>query len=367
MRDVMAGAGLQAKLDPYPVRVFHLKRCEVRTGEMVFEADPEWYPTATGPSPVIAPLATLDEGEPLEKLRGKIWLTTNNPRSEVLSADLKQKIDAAGRAGAVGAIVIVHHRSWELPGRNSSSRFNQAPWCSIPLVGVSLRAREPLMWAARQSAEASVLIDGRDQKDGVAYNAMAYGGEGDKIIVVTTPSSGLFRCGGERAPGVALFLGIAEWVGQRQPNARYIFSANSGHELMGMGAQHLVQHGVPAPEEVTAWLHLGSGAGVWRWTMEAATLLPTSPRGGINHFRASPELIPILEKSFAHIPDLTTLSGHMGGELGYYMREGYTSFGFSGSNTYRHTVADGPEQTSPELLAPLALGLADALEAIEKM
>jgi hypothetical protein len=45
---------------------------------------------------------------------------------------------------------------------------------------------------------------------------------------------------------------------------------------------------------------------------------------------------------------------------------GYRSFGFYGGNRYVHTVVDRADQTAPELLEPVARGLAAALEAIEE-
>ena len=65
------------------------------------------------------------------------------------------------------------------------------------------------------------------------------------------------------------------------------------------------------------------------------------------------------------VPDLKPRTVLPGGELKAYMEHGYRSFGFFGGNRYFHTVVDGPEQTAPELLEPIARGLADALLAIE--
>jgi hypothetical protein len=235
----------------------------------------------------------------------------------------------------------------------------------MPVVGVAPKHGEVLRAAAARGERATVVVDGVDRTDGHAVTTVGRIGDGDRTIIVTTPSSGLSYSGGERGPGVALMLGLARWVAQRDPGASYLFSANSGHELMGLGVYPLMDV-VPPPDRVTCWLHLGSGIANWHWVPTSSGLEKRIIRGGIQNFVASPELVPLLEESFAHIDGLTPRTKAPGGELAHYMRVGYRSFGFFGGNRYFHTVVDVADQTAPELLGPVGRGLAKALLAIER-
>jgi hypothetical protein len=363
IRAELAAAGFEVTDLPFPVRVFDMKSCWVKVGERSYEGYPEWYPTATGPEPVTAPLTLLGNDESLESLEGKVWLTKARG-SRGLGSELKRRLDAAGKAGAVAAVVVIPHPSGELSGRSTGKPWHEAPWCSIPVVGVAPKHEETLRAAAERGEAASVLIHGQDRPDGRALTTVGCIGDGDELIIVTTPSSGLSYCGGERAPGVALLLGLARWVAQRRPDTRYLFSANSGHELMGLGVYPLMDE-VPPPEAVKCWLHMGSGIANWHWVASSKGLERQMRRGGIQNFVCSPELVPIMERSFAHIEGLAPRTTRPGGELAHYMRVGYRSFGFYGGNRYVHTIVDRADQTAPELLEPVARGLARALEAIE--
>ena len=142
---------------------------------------------------------------------------------------------------------------------------------------------------------------------------------------------------------------------------------NSGHEIGGRGAHHLVEDVAPPPEEVKCWLHFGSGVGTWRHEDTPEGPRRIHHRGGIKNFATHEKFVDILKESFAHIPDLEPRTGEMKGELQRYFAEGYAAFGFYGSNMHKHAISDGPEQTAPEILEPLARGAAAALTKIELM
>lgn len=379
IRDELERGGIDAELQRFPVRVFDIGRCTVSCEGVVHRAHPEWYPTATGPEPVRGPLTILADGAPLEGLRGTILLAETDAgagplAAEELSDELKTRIDAAGRAGALAAVVVVHHRSFELAGRNNHDpRQNQAPWCSIPLVGIAARHREPLLAAVRHGAEAEVILDGVDHRDGHAFNVIGRTGTGEKLICISTPASCHFRGGGERAPGVVLLLGLARWLGRRRPDARYLLLADSGHEIGGLGLRSFDTSLLPPADEVTCWIHLGSGCGVRRWEKDGIGIDPrptglraTAPRGGVGLFYASTEFHPIMGRTFAGISDLRPQANRPAGQFDRLVARGYRGISFSGGNMYTHTIADGPEQTAPEILEPLARSLALTLLELEK-
>ncbi|XOV87949.1 MAG: hypothetical protein ACFHX7_23830 [Pseudomonadota bacterium] len=366
IHDEFSSYGLKADLHPVRMNLFEVTAGFLEINHQRFRADPEWYPTATPHEGVRAPMRVKREDEAFSVLRGKIWVVPVQMERPVVPREIKEQALEAAKAGAVGVVMLLTFRSDELTGRGAHGQWGQKPWCPVPLVGVAGKHAEVLD-AARGGATARLVVQGREQLGHHAMNVTGTIGQGEKLIVVTTPHSGLFRCGGERGGGIAILLGLAEWVCQRNPAVRYLFATNTGHEQDGSGAEYLVEHVVPAPDEVTAWLHLGSGVATWDWhKREDGTFERASKQSGVRNFGSVPKFIPLLTRAFEPVPGLIPQSERMAGELRAYVRAGYPAFGFWGYNHYGHTVADGPEQSAPALLEPVARCLAEALIAIEQ-
>jgi hypothetical protein len=374
MRGILVEAGFETELVEISAkRLFELKECTVTVEGVDYPGDPEWFPTATGPTPVTGPLALLPEGAPLDTLKGAIWVVEDPEEDLRLAKEVQARAVEAGQAGALAVVAIIHTYSDELLGRSAVyDGHNEAPWCPVPLVGVAGKHAGTLLGAARRGAEASVLVVGDDRPGVRPRNLNGWIGEGGDPIIVTTPISALTQSGGERGPGVAIFLGLARWLGARQPTARYLFSGNTGHEERGTGAYALLDQ-VPPPEKVKGWLHLGASIAN-RHALYDDGLADDSPewwekslrRGGTPNFACSEDLVPLLREAFADIPELEPKPIPGGGELAAYLRLGYRAFGFYGANRVFHTWADTVEETAPELLEPVARACARALEAIER-
>jgi hypothetical protein len=366
IRREFSSYGLKAAFHPVTMNLFEVTAGFLEVGEARFRADPEWYPTPTPIDGIRAPMRMLKDGEDLSVLRGKIWVVEVQMLRPVVPREIKEKAVKAAEAGALAVVMTLTYRTRELTGRGAHGENGQKPWCPIPLVGVAGK-HDAVVEAAKRGETARLVVQGREEKNAQALNVTGTVGSGKNHIIVTTPQSGMFRCGGERGGGIAVLLGLAEWVGRRDPNARYLFSANTGHEQDGSGARLLVETLAPPPEEVSAWLHLGAGVSTWQWrAREDGTFEKFVSRSGIRNFGAVPELAPLLKEAFEPIPDLEPQSERFAGELRAYVRVGYPGFGFWGYNDFGHTVADGPEHCAPELLEPVARCLARALEMIEQ-
>jgi len=375
MGSILDEAGFSTELVPIkPKRLFELKECSVTVGGVSYPGDPEWFPTATGPTPVTAPLVQPADGATLEGVAGRVVLLEDPEEDLRLSRGVQARAVAAGEAGAVAVVAIIHTWSGELLGRSAVyDGHNEAPWCPVPLVGVAGKHAEALRAAARRGAEASVLILGDDRPGVRPRNVNGWIGEGENPIIVTTPISALTQSGGERGPGVAILLGLARWVGRRQPTTRYLFSGNTGHEERGTGAYALLEQ-VPPPDEVRGWLHLGATIAN-RHAIYGDVAADDSPEwrartlrhGGTPYLACSEDLVPLLSEAFAAVPELVPMAIPGGGELQEYLRRGYRAFGFYGANRVFHTWADTADETAPELLEPMARGCALALEAIERL
>lgn len=282
----------------------------------------------------------------------------------VVSREMKNRALKTAEAGAVGVVMVLRFRTSELTGRGAHGEYGQRPWIGIPLVAVAAK-HQAVINAARQGAMARLVVQGKETKDASAFNVMGTTGAGDKHIIITTPQSGMFRCGGERGGGIALMLGLAEWAGRREGKARYLFSSNTGHEQSGSGVRVVLEQ-APAPGQVAAWLHLGSGIATWNWLPRAdGTFERAAFAGGVRNFGTVPALLPLLQSEFAGIPGLKPQTERFVGELRAYVEQGYPAFGFWGSNQFGHTVADGPEQSDPALLEPVGTSHIRTLEAME--
>lgn len=163
---------------------------------------------------------------------------------------------------------------------------------------------------------------------------------GPRWLIVSTPYSGWFTCAGERGPGVALLLRLADWATASDSQYGYLFVANSGHELGFSGARQLLESGLlPAPDDTVAWLHLGASIATPVWRNTPAGLRPDAEisRGRLQ--MTDEGFRPLLADAFAQIPALTPDTRALVGELLDAKEHGYRGFGLvGGGNIHFHTV-----------------------------
>ena len=91
-------------------------------------------------------------------------------------------------------------------------------------VGSSLRAM-----AGNSGGDVLLRLCGRLEDNVSAYNVMGRIERGPRWIVVSTPYSGWFTCGGERGAGIAIWRALARWAGGAESKDSFLFVANSGH------------------------------------------------------------------------------------------------------------------------------------------
>src|SRR3546814_8243070 len=61
--------------------------------------------------------------------------------------------------------------------------------------------------------------------------------DGRRWVVVSTPRSGWTDCAGERGPGLAIWLALAEWMPHAFADHSLLFVCHSGHEYENLGAR----------------------------------------------------------------------------------------------------------------------------------
>lgn len=356
-------AGFDVHLDTYRLRQYMLQEASLIVDGKKVDCFPFWYPHDTGDTPVEARLARLDEGARSNALRGRIAYAEVAERNWRL--DIRDMIDKAVRAGAVGLIVMIPGPSGEPLAQNAPAPHHQEPH-AIPALIVGQKSAAALKKAAGDRAPARLAIRGRDVAETESSNVVAKLVRGGKWIVVTTPLSGWFTCAGERGPGVALFLGLARWAADRPGEHSLMFLGNTGHELDQVGAHQTLEKNAPPPEDVSLWIHLGASITAREYTKEDGEFRPLEKLHAEGNLVGTKALGPILERAFADVEGLTPRTeGPVFGELRQFMDAGYNAYGFFGSFMYFHTPLDTGAVTSPELLEPVGAAIVQTLEAFD--
>ncbi len=364
-------AGVKPTEQPFSFNRFELfgNYLEV-SGERV-DSFPVWFPmpTANGNSEnnatVSGPLALLNLATPAVSMQGQVALVQFNDANVTPTSNHAALIEAAASRGAVAVVGCGMTRGEAYLAPNVDTDAFQIPW-PIPVLNIARKDYARVAAALGQTAVLS--ISGGEHKNGKATNIQARIERGQRLIIVSTPYSGWLRNGGERGPGIALFLAVAKWAAARNDtDVSYLFTANSGHEVGQTGMDMFMASGAPPKEQVLCWMHLGASIGIWQWIQTPSGLQKDLTHGGVQYLVGSASLIPLLQTSFAGVKKAVPRTSPLAGELADIISAGYTGFGFFGANYYMHAREDLADQTDPTLLEPIGRGIAAALDAIEKL
>lgn len=253
--------GVQASLQPWPLRVFHLRRSELRSDTDNFDNFPFWYPRATGSDGIQGPLV-LFEPDDEAAMDGAVALVRVPPDQFEFHFDAAPLLKQAADRGARAAVVILNHPMGKVSAQNANRPWHQQE-LPLPALIVSEEDAAKLLSLASQNAVVNLVVDGQSHP-GEAMNVLGKIERGSKRwVVISTPVSGWFEATNERGPGIAMWLQLAEWLADSDLDANVLLTALSGHELAGLGMQALVDSSaLPGPESTVLWLHLGSGIAV---------------------------------------------------------------------------------------------------------
>jgi hypothetical protein len=279
------------------------------------------------------------------------------------SAAYRAAFQQAAAAGAIGIIGVISSPSGELVAINTPlGMMLETP---VLLIGEKDRATVDALILSAQPAMLTITGPGGERK---GVNTVATRGkEGDPWVIISTPQSGWFTCGGERGPGIAMHRALAAWAARQTFPVRWLFIATSGHEWVDAGAEVFHHTQAPGPEETVLWYHLGASFGARAYEETADGLVPLETPNLTRTLMATKDLIPICEAAFAGQPVIEKpLAADPGAALGEYrlvLAEGYPSgAGFWGSNAQFHTPIDDVSTTTPEIMEPIARAIAQVIE-----
>jgi hypothetical protein len=284
------------------------------------------------------------------------------PGSPSPSAAYRGAFGKARDAGAVGAIGIVSGPSGEIVAINTPVDLT----VEIPVLLVGEREKARLLAAMAKRTPGKLHVEGPGGFR-TARNTVAKFGKTGPWLIVSTPQSGWFTCGGERGPGIAMALALSEWALQKPLPYRLCFTANSGHEWMYHGADVFREKDAPKPAETALWVHLGASYGARGFQETPAGVQPLETANDASTLMVSPDLNDAAKAAFAGQPGLgNPVVGTVersAGELTALIKEGYGSyFGFFGATALFHTPVDMASSTSAAIMEPIARSISKLIE-----
>ena len=284
------------------------------------------------------------------------------PGGLALGADYRAAFQAAAKAGAIGVLAAMSGPSGEVVAINTPVAMT----LDIPVLQLGDKLKPQLDGIVDVGQDVTLTITGPGGTR-VGKNTVArYGAEGPWIIV-STPQSGWFTCGGERGPGIAMSRALAAWAIKSELPVRWLFVATSGHEWIDHGAHLFHELSAPGPDETALWWHLGAAFGARAYEETPDGLVAKDTPNLTRALMATPDLVPLIEKSFAGQKVIETpMPADLAKALGEYrlvLEEGYPSgAGFWGGNAHFHTPIDGADATTGAIMEPIARAVAEVIE-----
>ncbi len=348
LRKRLARLGYAARLDRFPVTTVIKPAGRINVGSAEIEAFPQWLPPAGGLGAAItAPLISFEQDDTTPAIR---LVEKAIPFTPNWTPQLDAMVSAAAAKGARALIIAVDIPSGDLFACNQHSRT------ALP-IPVALVARIDLVrLSALIGQPATLRLSG---KIGEVQSINVIGekpGRGRRLVI-STPLTGWFTCGGERGPGIALWLRMAAMLAASDRPVTLL--GTGSHEVGHFGMEHALAHGAPTPDQVAFWLHFGASL--------AATKLDAQYR-----FRSPQYLVGLSETEtlakdalLAAAPIYVPGTSATQGEAGQIIGAGHRRFvGLSGMFPAFHTPLDLGQAVDFDRLERIAAGAAALLKRV---
>lgn len=360
----LSSAGFEVERQTFDVPWFEASRCDLRLGDITIPLVAQPLAIETGEAGLAAPLRLAEIPERLDGAIAVVRLPFRRWSSLVDRAAREPLADALAR-GASGVILITTGPTGEALLLNVPAGH---PVSEKPLALLAPRLAAPVIEAARHGAAAKLALRGRGGARAAQNIIGRLVRSGRPWLVVSTPRSGWTDCAGERGPGIAMWLALADWMPRAFPQHSLLFLCNSGHEYENLGASHIADKFGPAPSETAFWLHLGANAAARDYQEMPGRLLPLPSADPYRFLMTSPEFVARAREIFKGQPGLEMAypsAEGTAGELSEVIKAGYTRHaGIFGAHRHHHAVTDDLSTVTPDPLAATARGVRDLLSAV---
>lgn len=360
----LAAAGFTVERQPFDVPWFETSQCELALGDLKVALVAQPLAAETGAAGLEAPLLLAETAERLDGAIAVVRLPHRRWSSLVDRAVREPLADALSR-GASAVILVTTGPSGEALLLNTPA---DRPISDKPLALLAPRLAAPVIEAARHGKPARLTLlgsGGTRKAENVIGRRLR---PGRPWLAVSTPRSGWTDCAGERGPGIAIWLALADWMPRVFAEHNLLFVCNSGHEYENLGASHIVEAIGPPPAETDFWLHLGANAATRDYQEMPGRLLPLPSADPFRFLMTSPEYVERAREIFKGQPGAEMAypsSDGTAGELSEVIKAGYTRHaGVFGAHRHHHAPTDILSSVAAEPLAATARGFRDLLSAV---
>jgi hypothetical protein len=253
LQERLQGLRYATLLDRFSVRTVLEPSATLQIGELSTTGFPQWLPPSQSlGQTIIGPLTLFNAPQTSAAIRviEKPFPFAANwtPKLDALVSEAKAK-------NASALVLAIEHSADGLFVSNQHSH-DAFP---IPVVLIAKRdLNKVVTQASLVSGDAKLHIGGK-LLDAQSMNVVAKKPGSGKAIVVSTPLTGWFQCGGERGPGIALWLHVASVLAKSERPVTLL--GTGSHEVGHFGMEHALAHGAPKPDDVALWIHLGASLG----------------------------------------------------------------------------------------------------------
>ncbi|MDK2768113.1 MAG: hypothetical protein KYX69_10400 [Sphingomonas sp.] len=353
----LARSGFSVERQRFDAPWFESSACELTIGEAAIGLLAQPIPATTSAEGIVGRLCLAESPDRLDGAIAVVRLPYRR-WSSLLDGLVSHAVADVLERGAEAVILVTTGPTGEALLLNAPADRPAAP---RPVALLAPKLAGPVIEAARFGRVARLVLTGRGGTR-PAENVLGRVVRPERPwLVVSTPRSGWTDCAGERGPGVAIWLALAEWMPKIFARHSLLFVANSGHEYENLGASHLVHAFGPPQAETEFWLHLGANVATRDWQEIPGRLLPL-PSADPNRFlMTSPDLVEHARAIFKGQPGIEMAypsSEGTAGELSEIVKSGYLRHaGIFGAHRHHHAATDTLATIAPDLLAITALGL----------
>lgn len=360
----LAVAGFAVERQSFDVPWFEVTTCELTLGNSKIPLMAQLLAVPTGAGGIEAPLRLAEISDRLDGAIAVVRLPYRR-WSSLLDRAVRDPLADALARGAAAVILVTTGPTGEALLLNAPA---DAPLSNRPLALLAPRLATPVIEAARRGLSATLVLEGAGGSR-VAENVVARRvREGRRWLVVSTPRSGWTDCVGERGPGLAIWLALAEWLPQAFADHSLLFVCNSGHEYENLGAGHIVEKVGPPPADTDFWLHLGANIATRDYQEMPGRLLPLPSADPFRFLMASAAFVDRARSVFKGLPGLEMAypsTEGVAGELSEVVKAGYPYHaGIFGAHRHHHAPTDNLSVVAAEPLAVTARAVRDFLTAI---
>ena len=366
MEQALVSLGFETRRQTFSAPYFEPQTCTLSCdgAEANVWAQPIVVPTSQ--EGLTAPLVRVDsQGQTSHSLSGAIALVdlSHARWSSMFWPGVANPVRAAFEAGARACVIITNGPSGKVIALNTDGR---APLYDAPMALLAPEDAAPFLAAAHTASPARLTLSGISARR-PAFNLMGQLDRGaGRWLVVSTPRSGWFTCGGERGGGVAAFLHMARWATANAPGFDLLFVCNSGHEYQYLGAEELLREHAPPPERTAFWLHLGANLAARDWHESVGGLQPLPGTDSQRYLVVSPALLPAARASFEGLSGLEapySSDDLSAGELSNVLAAGFSQVaGIFGVHRFHHVREDDARCVSADAVAETSFAFQRLLE-----